>query len=156
MEHTKEFEGKVVSGAGRHILYDDATGRAIDWQAIRSAGLMTGIATMGYGTNVEEGLSEAEAEALLAIRYEQAKKELEARVFDGDFARFGINPQRIEALVDMVYNLGINRFLEFKQTIASIKAGDWEGAAEHALNSRWARQVGRRARKIAQILREGG
>ena len=39
---------------------------------------------------------------------------------------------------------------------AAIAAGDWDAAATEALDSRWARQTGRRATDIAALLRGNG
>lgn len=38
---------------------------------------------------------------------------------------------------------------------AAITAGQWDAAASEALDSRWARQTGRRANEIAVMLRRG-
>ena len=55
----------------------------------------------------------------------------------------------------MVFNLGLSRFRRFRKTIAAIKAGDWEQAAREMLASLWARQVGRRAQELAEMMRRG-
>ena len=56
---------------------------------------------------------------------------------------------------NMVFNLGIFRFLAFHDTINAAQAGDWEAAAQGMLDSRWARQVGIRARELAAQMRTG-
>lgn len=62
---------------------------------------------------------------------------------------------RQRALVNMGFNLGINRLLEFKQTLKALKEGRYEDAAHHAINSRWAQQVGARARRVTDLIRKG-
>jgi lysozyme len=51
--------------------------------------------------------------------------------------------------------LGINGLLGFKNTLAFVKAGDWERAANNMLVSRWAKQVGRRAIELSELMRKG-
>ena len=62
---------------------------------------------------------------------------------------------RKEAVANMVFNLGISRFLQFKKCIAAIEAKDYEMAGAEALNSRWAEQVGNRAVELANQLSSG-
>jgi len=45
--------------------------------------------------------------------------------------------------------------LGFKHTLAFVKAGDWERAANNMLVSRWAKQVGRRAIELSELMRKG-
>lgn len=48
-------------------------------------------------------------------------------------------------LVDMIYNLGYDRFKQFQPTINVIKAGKYAEAAGRLRNTAWHRQVGDRA-----------
>ena len=63
---------------------------------------------------------------------------------------------RQRALVNLMFNLGPDRFAGFKKLIAAVRAGDWSEAAAHCLDSKYAQQVGDRAKRIAKQLREGG
>ena len=72
----------------------------------------------------------------------------------GDVKHFSENRQK--ALLNMMFNLGYNKFTGFKKMIAAIKLNDWEEAAEQAKDSRWYRQVGKsRSERIITRLREG-
>lgn len=53
----------------------------------------------------------------------------------------------------MAFNLGINGLLGFKRFIAALKCGDYEMAALEMLQSKWAGQVGRRARELAHMMK---
>lgn len=75
-----------------------------------------------------------------------------AKIFPG-FSAFSTNRQ--VALIDMGFNLGQTRFSQFKQMIAAIKAGDWQQASSHALDSEWAKQVPSRAHQDAAWLLVG-
>ncbi|MDD5536784.1 MAG: hypothetical protein PHS36_06375, partial [Candidatus Cloacimonetes bacterium] len=65
-----------------------------------------------------------------------------------------IPQSRFASLREPCY-LGINGLLGFKHTLAFVKAGDWERAANNMLVSRWAKQVGRRAIEPSELMRKG-
>lgn len=62
---------------------------------------------------------------------------------------------RQRAIVNMIFNLGETGFRGFERMIPAIKAGDWHLASLECLDSLYARQVGRRAQRIAEALRTG-
>ncbi len=66
-----------------------------------------------------------------------------------------LSEKRQEALVRMAYNLGFKGLKKFKKMLKAMKAGKYKLAAEEALDSKWARQVGNRASRIANIIRYG-
>ena len=51
------------------------------------------------------------------------------------------------ALGNMAYQLGVNGVCRFKNMLKALKAGDGKAAAVAALDSRWATQTPKRARK---------
>ena len=61
---------------------------------------------------------------------------------------------RKDTLVNMAFNLGVNGLLNFKKTIALMSGGKHAEASREMLDSRWARQVGRRANRLSQQWRE--
>ncbi len=61
--------------------------------------------------------------------------------------------QAQEALTNMCFNLGINRLLSFKNMLGALQTNNYEKAASEALNSKWARQVGVRSKRIAAKIR---
>lgn len=69
-----------------------------------------------------------------------------------DFNSFSINRQA--GLVDMGF-MGEGRFRQFVNMIAAIERDDWAAAATEALNSLWAKQVGRRSQDVAAMLVDG-
>ena len=108
-----------------------------------------GYATIGYGRNLEQRrITKEESEYLLANDLQQCIKELK-----GIINRFDELPNKAQlVLVDMCYNLGLSKLLNFENMLDAIDARDWEKAAEELLNSRYARQVKRRARINASYL----
>ena len=59
-----------------------------------------------------------------------------------------------QVFANMMFNLGRPRLSKFENTIAAAEACKWKKAAEEALDSKWATQVGPRATRLAARLRE--
>ena len=107
--------------------------------------------TIGYGRNLESmGISRYEAEVMLVSDIERCYNELE--VF-GWFS--GLDIVRQEAMVDLLFNLGLPRFLGFKKMIRHLSNKEYSQAAAELLNSRYAIQVGDRANELAYMLERG-
>lgn len=68
---------------------------------------------------------------------------------------YSLDGERQYALLDMAFNLGINGLLKFRNMLNDMSIGDYRGAAKECLNSRYAKQVGKRARRIAKIIETG-
>jgi lysozyme len=108
-----------------------------------------GYLTIGVGRNIEErGLSDDEIDFLLDNDIEIVVNEL-VKNFDW-FLDLSEVRQRVVA--DMVFNLGMPRFMQFKNMIAAIEAGDWMEASNQMMDSRWAEQVGLRASRLAEMM----
>lgn len=105
--------------------------------------------TIGVGRNVEElGITHDEAMYLLNNDVQRVVDELIANV---DF--YGkLSDVRKAVLVDMCFNLGISRFLQFKNFLAALDREDWVDAAREMLDSRWATQVGQRSVRLSQMM----
>jgi lysozyme len=58
-------------------------------------------------------------------------------------------------LVNMAYNLGVTGLLSFKKMLSAYKKGAFVEAAQHMLDSKWAKQVGDRAKRLAEQMRSG-
>ena len=54
----------------------------------------------------------------------------------------------------MNFNLGINKLSQFHGMISALEAKNYTLAAQEALNSLWAKQVGDRAKQIAVMISE--
>lgn len=109
--------------------------------------------TIGVGRNLtDRGLSADEIDLLLSNDVAIAG-EVCADIFGASFA--GVSVPRRVALLSMAFNMGGPRLAGFRRMRAAIAAGDWDRAAAEALDSRWARQTGKRAGHIAAMLRSG-
>ena len=108
--------------------------------------------TIGVGRNLDDlGITRGEALYLLGNDINRVRLELIKII--GWFLTLGTVRQNV--LIDMVFNLGITRFKRFKKLIAAIERQDWDRAADEMLDSKWARQVGRRATELAQMMKDG-
>lgn len=66
-----------------------------------------------------------------------------------------LDPIRYAVIQSMTFNLGIHGLMGFKNTLAAIQAGDYTGAADNMLQSKWAEQVGARAHRLALQIKTG-
>jgi len=107
--------------------------------------------TIGIGTNLDAGITEPEAESLCYSRIAAAETALAQSV---PWWR-DLDDARQMAVANLCYNMGINTLLEFKNMLAALHAGDFDGAADDLLASKYATQVGARAQRIAELIRTG-
>ena len=109
--------------------------------------------TIGIGRNLEDrGISQKEAYAML----ERDIADCEQGLIDEIPEVYNkLDEVRQSVLLNMCFNLGIKGLLEFKNTLAFIRAGDWERAANGMLASKWAKQVGKRAIELSELMRKG-
>lgn len=114
-----------------------------------------GYLTIGVGrlidTRVGGKLSPDEIDMLLEHDIDQAE-----RAAKGLFQGFeSLSDARKAVLVAMAFNLGGARLAAFQRLREAVSAGAWEQAATEMLDSRWAEQVGERAKRLARQMKEG-
>ena len=108
--------------------------------------------TIGIGRNIDDvGISMDEAEIMLDHDIQRVVQDLDHYLPWWK----SLNDVRQRVIADMAFNLGISKLLGFTQTLAAIKQGDFEAAAEHMGKSLWATQVGKRAVTLQQMMRTG-
>jgi lysozyme len=131
----------------------------IEEQLIRDEGLRlkpytdtVGKTTIGVGRNLTgQGISEAEAMAMLESDIAANRK----AVLDALPWTAQLPESRLAVLVEMAFNLGPTRLLNFEHMLAAIEKGDYTEAAKQGLDSLWARQVGQRANRLMRQLETG-
>jgi lysozyme len=112
-----------------------------------------GKVTIGVGRNLtDNGISHVEALYLL-------DNDIEQRAI-ADLLRHApwvaqLDPVRQAVVIDMCFNMGWPRLSLFDNTLAAIRRGDWVSAAEGMRASKWAKQVGRRAVRLRQMMLTG-
>lgn len=134
------FEEGEVKHSGLHVVYQDHLGF---W-------------TLGRGRLVDRrrggGLSDAEVDFLLSNDIDQRHALLQ-RVLP---VYKKLSDVRQRALLNMAFQMGIEKLLTFKKMLSALEAGDWLLAEHHALDSKWAREDSpARARRVAESLRTG-
>ena len=114
-----------------------------------------GFLTIGIGRLIDKrqggGISVLEAEYLFANDLHKVKDELDKEL--PWWTTLSDARQRVVA--NMCFNLGIRELLSFKNTLAKIETGDYEGASKSMLKSKWATQVGARATRLSKMMAQG-
>jgi len=108
--------------------------------------------SIGVGRNLDDvGLRPDEIDYLLAndIRIAESDARSLFECFDK------LTDARKAVLVNMAFNLGRNRLAGFVKFRAAVEGGRYDRAATEMLDSRWAVQVGKRAVRLAQAMKEG-
>lgn len=120
-----------------------------------------GFSTIGVGRLIDKRrgghLSDDEIDYLLANDIRRTIKDLD------HFLPWWrtLSPVRQRVMVNMCFNLGIGNaelgrgLLGFKNTLGMIQRGEYERAAAGMLQSKWARQVGQRANRLSDMMKEG-
>lgn len=108
--------------------------------------------TIGVGRNLDDyGITETEAYYLLFGDIDRAVSAAQR-----SFAWFGkLDEVRQAVVLSMIFNMGLKGFMGFKRTILAIESGKYELAANCMLESKWASQVGRRARELSKMMLTG-
>ena len=123
----------VLHEGKRHHVYECSAGKL----------------TVGVGRNLEDlGLSDGEIDFLLRNDLMRVQSELAMNV--PCFLKLSETRQAV--LMDMCFNLGISRFLQFQNMLTALEIGDYMEAATEMLDSRWAKQVGQRAARLANMM----
>lgn len=107
--------------------------------------------TIGVGRNLEDtGITKAEAQFMLEGDIVRLMKEL-----DELFPEWrDLSETRQMVVLNMCFNMGTFGFLNFKRTIAYMRAEKFSEAADEMLRSQWADQVGDRAKRLSEAMRE--
>jgi lysozyme len=114
-----------------------------------------GLLTIGYGRLIDKskggGISEQEAEYLLShdIAYKLGQLYAQLPWITQ------LSDARKAVLLNMSFQLGVQGLMGFKNTLAKVEAGDYAGAADNMLQSKWATQTPNRAKRMAEQMRTG-
>jgi len=65
----------------------------------------------------------------------------------------GLTEPRQAVILGMTFQMGIDGLLGFKNTLAMVKSGDYAGASENMLKSKWAQQTPARAKRMSDQMR---
>lgn len=111
--------------------------------------------TIGVGFLIDRRkggrLPDAVRDFWLDYEITEKRKELERRI---PWIKT-LNQARQDCLLNMAFNLGVEGLLTFKNTLSLVQSSQYEKAAVEMLNSRWATQVGNRAKRLSEQMRTG-
>jgi len=114
-----------------------------------------GFYTIGIGRLVDErkggGLSDEEIDFLLT---NDIKKKTAELLQKAPWVA-ALDQVRLDALIAMAFQLGVDGLLGFKTSLGLIKDGRYTEAAEQMLKSLWASQTPARAKRVAEQIRTG-
>lgn len=111
--------------------------------------------TIGVGFNLDDvGLYVEEIEAILDLRIKRVRRELAVSLADEWNAVAG-DEVREAVLIDMAFNLGVTRLKGFVRFRTAVVNKKWKQAGREMLDSRWAEQVGVRAKRLAGMMETG-
>jgi lysozyme len=108
--------------------------------------------TIGVGRNLTDaGITECEARTMLDNDINTAFKFCQSRI-----ACFGaLNDVRQNVVVEMAFNLGGPKLLQFTQMLTALERADFAEASKQMLDSAWAKEVGDRAVELAKLMKDG-
>jgi len=101
--------------------------------------------TIGYGFNLDAGISEELASVILDEQLHAVATSLRQNISSFD----GFPDEVKNVLCNMGFQLGVSGLLKFKRTIAALELGMYEDAAKEMLDSKWARQTPNRAKRLS-------
>ena len=118
-----------------------------------------GIQTVGVGHNLKAKplpnavypLTDEQVDKILADDIDEVIKALNKNIPWWQ----SLTQARQRVLANMAFNLGIAGLMSFHNTLTAIKCGHYELASANMLSSKWAKQVGARAKRLAQMMVTG-
>lgn len=107
--------------------------------------------TIGVGRNLTDvGISEDEALMLLDADIGRARADADT------FGWFEfLSSPRQDVIVELIFNMGLGVFQEFRQMISALSRGDYHIASAEMLSSKWASEVGIRSVELARVMLSG-
>lgn len=111
-----------------------------------------GKVTIGYGHNLtDDGITQQVADYILSEDIREAAMDV-AKAFP--WVK-NLDPIRRAVLINMAFNMGIEDLKQFDVTLGLIKKGEYALASDAMLQSKWAREVGDRAKRLSLQMMTG-
>lgn len=113
--------------------------------------------TIGIGRNIEDnGIRKDEVKLMFKNDVDEVVNNLAPALK----RKFGINFNslsdiRQEVLLNMAFQLGIPRLLKFKNTFRYLKNKSFKKCSIEMLNSLWAKQTPKRAKRLSNLMKGG-
>ena len=147
--HSYEIDDPATFIKSRIMLYEG-------FSSTKYACAVSGHALQGYGRNVKNKktpavVTEHTADRWLTQDIEKCMEDLDEKL---PWWRHHSAVRRA-AMIDLVYNMGIDRLLTFKEFLSNMRRGRYTEASRCLKNSKYARQTGVRAREVSTAIRYG-
>ena len=120
-----------------------------------------GYRTFGIGHLVRESDPENGLQVGAMVSEDRVKEAFESdintvlRDCNKLYSDFHYLPEEAQQIIaNMMFNLGFPRLSKFRGMKAGVDARDWDAAADEMIDSRWYRQVGARAERLVDRMRE--
>jgi lysozyme len=127
--------------------YDDATGKVL-----HKGDTIQGYITIGIGRCLNTNpLDEEEIQFLFDHELKKTRDELDRSL---PWWRT-LNEPRQAIILSMAFQLGVHGLMGMNETLKHIQNGQWADAKTHMLNTLWARQTSKRARRHAEQMEKG-
>ncbi len=109
-----------------------------------------GFPTGGYGHAFldRSPISHDVAVLLFEEDFDRAKK-------DYNKLNLELDPVRRAVIIDMLFNLGLTKFMGFINMVQALKNGNFDKAADEMMDSKWATQVKNRAFRLTHMMKTG-
>jgi len=108
--------------------------------------------TIGVGRNPDD-MGITEDEAIYMLRNDVARFATELASIKPIVK--SLDDVRYYVLLNMAFNLGINRLMKFEKMWQAIESGQYLEAALEMQDSRWCEQVGGRCTELAELMANG-
>jgi lysozyme len=124
-----------------YTAFEKATSTLVVHEGFRSKMYIdNGNYSIGYGTNLSEGISREEAMLLLAHRLKRIERQLLTQSWYTE-----LSIKRKAALLDLCYQVGFTRLLKFRHFIWRLENKYYKAAGNALKDSKWYKeQTGRR------------
>jgi len=104
-----------------------------------------------WGVDIGTPITQTRADELLFYDLNNVLKECE----DHFHQNWELWPEEVKLIIaNMAFNLGITKLKKFQLMLTAINAEDYKTASKEGLDSRWAKQVYNRARRLMDRLRD--
>ena len=112
----------------------------------------SGKLSIGYGTNIQDGITKEEALLLMRYRLGKVVAALESRLPFWS----KLTDERRRVLANMGYQLGMDGLMGFKRMLAAVERGDYDTAGKEMMDSKWARSDSpARAQRLRKMMVRG-
>jgi len=151
MEYSKEFrvrlKDEITSDEGQVLeVYKDHLG-----YPTVGVGHLILESDEEYGMGVGTPITQTRCDELLFHDLNTVLKECEDR-FHNNWREW---PEEVRLIIaNMAFNLGLTRLVKFKKMFEALNEGDYKTASEEGLDSKWAKQVYNRAKRLMNRLRD--